>query len=70
MAVTQAQIDTMESKLVELASGGFVEVEIAGRRVKFVDFEKLARLIEYYKGQINSTNYGNPLKFQFTEVSE
>ena len=70
MAVTQSDIDAMETKLVELASGGFVEVEIAGRRVKFVDFEKLAKLIEYYKGQINSTTYGNPLKFQFNEVSE
>lgn len=70
MAITQTDINNMESKLVELASKGVVEYELDGFRVRFTNLGELRRAIAEAKSILAGNTVGNCFRARFNEASD
>ncbi len=70
MAFSSADIITIETAIVDIASRGTVEVEINGRRVKYSDPLKLYKLLEIVKAEVSAETYGGCMPVEFTQVAD
>lgn len=70
MAYTAADIATLKAALLTIAERGAAEVEINGRRVRYIDINKLQELIEVAEAEVNSELYGGSLPISFSQVDD
>jgi len=70
MAYTQTDIDNAKAAIVTIITRGAVEVEINGRRVKFISLESLQKMIEIMEGELIGDNYGASMPIIFKEVMD
>lgn len=70
MAYTQTDLDNIRAAMVTIATRGSAEVEINGRRVKFLDITKLQVLLEIIEAEINTESYGATMDIAFKEVGD
>jgi len=70
MAFTQADIDAAKAAINTVITRGSVEVEINGRRVKYLSLESLLAAISAMEQDLMSQTYGTTHKIAFTPVSD
>lgn len=70
MAITQTDIDNMESMLVVLATQGYVEYEFDGARVRYTSLDQLQRAISQAKSVLALSQAGNCFKARLNEASD
>ena len=70
MAYTATDIANIKAAIVTIATRGAAEVEINGRRVKYIDIDKLQALLVVAESEVNSVLYGACLPIRFTTVED
>ena len=70
MAYTASDLATLKAALLTIAERGAAEVEINGRRVKYIDITKLQALIEVVEAEVTAESYGASLPVAFTPVDD
>jgi len=69
MAYTSTDIDNIRAAIVTIATKGAAEVEISGRRVRFIDIAKLQAFLKTVEAEVNGNSYGACIPVKFTEIS-
>jgi len=67
---TAADIASIKTALITIATRGTAEVEINGRRVKYTDPEKLMKLLETIEADVYSDLYGGAHKVTFVGTDD
>jgi len=70
MAYTATDLATLKTALLTIAERGAAEVEINGRRVRYLDITKLQAFIEVVEAEINGELYGACLPISFAKVDD
>jgi len=70
MAFTQANIDAAKAAINTIIARGSVEVEINGRRVKYLSLGELMTAITAMEQNFISDTYGTTVPIAFTPVSD
>lgn len=70
MAYTAADVAAIQQAIVDIATRGAAEVEINGRRVKYMDVAKLQALLEIAQADLNAESYGGCMPVIFKEVTD
>lgn len=70
MAYTATDLANLRAAVLTIAERGAAEVEINGRRVKYLDILKLQQFIEMVEAEINGELYGACLPISFSEVTD
>lgn len=70
MAFTQTDVDNAKAAINTIIVRGSAEVEINGRRVKYLSLESLMAAIEKMQQEVNSNLYGGKIPIAFTPVTD
>ena len=70
MAFTNADILAAEAAINTIIARGAAEVEINGRKVKFLSLDALQKAIDNMRQSLIKDQYGNSFPVEFTEVTD
>lgn len=67
---TATDLSNARAALMTIVERGSAEVEINGRRVKYLEIDKLQALIDLIEADLNSATYGASHKISFAGVDD
>lgn len=70
MAYTETDLNNIRTAMVTIATRGSAEVEINGRRIRYLDITKLQTLLDTIEAAVNANNYGAMIDITFKEVAD